>query len=145
MVAWDPDQGTREDPRSGAAWAESGTEAVADQICGLRGVAAAVAGRERDAEAATSVLAAKAGGCGGESGSDDGLSTTEGTEFCWGDARVCAGRATDRAAESAGRRAGLHAVYGTAGRIQDLVASLYRTERYMCGEPDRQPAIPGDG
>src|ERR1051325_5141357 len=117
MVAGDPDQRTGRDTGSSTAGPESGTKPVADPICGLRGLAETVAGRERDAEAATELLAGEAGGCGGESGSDDGLSAAESTEFCWGDAGVCAGRATGRATEIAGRRAGLHAVYGAAGSI----------------------------
>ena len=45
----------------------------------------------------------KLAGVAGESGSGDGLSEAECAELCWGDAGVCAGRATGRAAEIAGR------------------------------------------
>src|SRR5579864_2799154 len=137
MVAGDPDQGTGGDPRSAAAGAECGAAAVADPICGLRGLAAAVAGRERDAEAATGLLAGEAGRRGGESGSGNRLSAAEGAELRWGDAGVCAGRATGRATEIAGRRAGLHTLYGAAGSLQSNAVSLHGAKRYMRGGADR--------
>src|SRR5258708_38600922 len=54
---------------------------------------------------------------------------------------MLSGRAADGTAENAGGTEGPDVVHGAAGRVQGGAAPLRGTERYLSGQPDRQPAV----
>src|SRR5580765_1744985 len=145
MVFGRIDQGAGLDHGGIASGPASGVGSVAGSVRGLQCVAKGVAGRGRDPQTATRLLAREVGRRAGESGTGNRLSQAERTELCWGNPQIFSQYRTDGAVENTGGAAGLHALYDSAGGLEGVALSLHGTKRYLRGQSDCQPAVWGNG